>query len=78
MIFAWHMADLVKGPRLYLVVGAVGARNKLSELLVGREPRLEVVFLDGSVVQFSGDDVHHPVRQAKVLVELLCRLALQF
>ena len=60
----------------HLVVGAVGARYELSELLIRREPRLEVVLLDGRVVQLARDDVYHPVRYSQALVELLRRLAL--
>lgn len=59
-----------------LVVGAVGARHELSELLVGREPRLQVVLLDSRVVQLAGHDVHDPVGDAEALVELLGGLAL--
>lgn len=62
--------------RTHLVVGAVGARYKLSELLIRWEPRLEVVLLDGSVVQLSGDDVDHAVGETQALVELFGRLAL--
>lgn len=54
-----------------LVIGTVGARNKLLVLLLEGEPSLEIILLGGGVVQLAGDNGHNSVGKTQRLVELL-------
>ena len=54
-----------------LVVRAVGAGDELAELLLVGEPGLEVVLLDGGVVELAADDVDDVVGEAERLHVLL-------
>lgn len=57
--------------RTHLVICAIGAGHKLSELLVGREPCLEVVLLDRGIVELARHDIHDAIGEPKALVKLL-------
>ena len=52
-----------------LIVETVGARDELTEFARARKPSFEIEFLRRRVVQFTGDDVHHSVRDAQLLIE---------
>ena len=54
-----------------LVVGAVGARDELPVRVLSGEPALEVVLLDGGVVELGRDEADDAVGDAEALVELL-------
>ena len=54
-----------------LVVGAVGAGDKLAVLLGAGEPAFEIVLGGGGVVEGAGDDGDDAVGEAELLVPLL-------
>ena len=54
-----------------LVVRAIRAADKLPVRVLAGEPALEIVLLDGGVVEFAGDEANNAVRNAQGLIEFL-------
>mmetsp|Transcript_11764 Transcript_11764/g.24873 ORF Transcript_11764/g.24873 Transcript_11764/m.24873 type:complete len:276 (-) Transcript_11764:577-1404(-) len=54
-----------------LVIGTVGAAHQLAVVLLTGEPRLEIVFFDGRIVQFVADQTNNTVGESEGIVEIL-------